>query len=259
MPIQTGGQAPYGPPAAVITIIDGYRDRGYAPPFTNEMLTRAGVTDSLAPRTLQALKLLELVTEDGHPTETFEALRTVRGEDEYRKALSEWLQGVYAEVLRFADPVKDPPERVREAFRGCQPAGQLDRMVTLMLGLYAHAGLIDQPVPSPATAQRRPKSPARKQVVRTPVTRKERPLDRVDPAGEGELHPALVGLLRQIPRDGHGWTEARRDQFLEAFRAVLDFSVPARQREPSVLDSLTGAFAQEEEGGEADAASAVDD
>jgi hypothetical protein len=41
-----------------------------------------------------------------------------------------------------------------------------------------------------------------------------------------DLPPGLVGLLRQIPRDGTAWTAEKREGFLNAFTAVLDYSVP---------------------------------
>ena len=52
----------------------------------------------------------------------------------------------------------------------------------------------------------------------------------------GELPPGLVGLLQQIPRGGKGWTQETRDNFLTAFTAVLDFTVPIR---PIGLEDLT--------------------
>jgi hypothetical protein len=44
--------------------------------------------------------------------------------------------------------------------------------------------------------------------------------------------------LQQIPTDGRGWTQETRDNFLKAFSAVLDFSVPIR---PVGLEDLTDA------------------
>jgi len=41
----------------------------------------------------------------------------------------------------------------------------------------------------------------------------------------GDVPPALIGLIRQIPAK-RGWTEQRRDEFIRAFTAVLDFTVP---------------------------------
>jgi hypothetical protein len=53
------------------------------------------------------------------------------------------------------------------------------------------------------------------------------------PGQSSNLHAGLVGLLQQIPGAG-GWTVERRDNFLRAFTAVLDFSVPVVAAESPV-------------------------
>jgi hypothetical protein len=235
MAIRSDGPAPYGPPGTIIRLIEGFRDRGLATPFTGDVLARAGVSGSLINRTLQSLRQLELIDDDGAPTEQFEVLRRARGDEEYKARLAEWVEGVYADVLQFADPRTDAPERVAEAFRGYTPAGQRSRMVTLMLGLFDYAGLIDAPKrpvvtssPRPianrlAGAQRRPKPAPKQQVVGSD--------------GGSDLPPALLGLLREVPRNGDGWTQAKRDNFLRAFTAVLDYSVPiSAEFDPYTLD-----------------------
>lgn len=232
MAIVENGPAPYAPAQAVISIIEGYRERGLSVPFTLEVLTRAGVTESLAPRTLQALKLLELVADDGQPTETFQRLRVARG-DEYRTALQDWLRNVYAGVLQFADPASDSPEKVSEAFRGYAPVGQRERMVVLMRGLFEYAGLIT----AEARREHKPRvvrrSASDSPRVRSDTTaaRRASPATRTPPRhttaiNADGLPPAIAGLLQEIPRRGASWTSARRDDFLAAFRALLDFSVP---------------------------------
>jgi hypothetical protein len=244
MTLTPDGPAPYAPPSAVIALIVGFRERGYATPFTPEVLGRAGVSESLVNRTLQALKLLDLLGADGNPTSQFEELKRVRGDEEYREKLKEWLYAVYADVLKYADPTKDAPSRVTEAFRGYQPEGQRQRMVTLMLGLFEYAGL---PLHAEATKRVAP-APAvkpKRSIPQQPASRRPAPKQRItntpagspaaDPSASG-LPPQLVGLLHAIPRNGQGWTEERRDGFLKAFTAVLDFSVPIR---PVGLEDLT--------------------
>ena len=44
-----------------------------------------------------------------------------------------------------ADPANDDVKKVSEAFRGYKPEGQRSRMVSLMIGLFAYAGLIPEP------------------------------------------------------------------------------------------------------------------
>ena len=41
-----------------------------------------------------------------------------------------------------------------------------------------------------------------------------------------DVHPALAGVLGELPRQGSGWTQARRDKFMTTFEAVVDFTIP---------------------------------
>jgi hypothetical protein len=245
MPLIAGGNAPYAPPGTVIEVITRYRERGLTKPFTADVLERAGVPETLSNRTLHTLKLLELVDSEGNPTADFEAASRAP-DNEYKQRLADLILGTYSEVFSFADPAEDSYERVRDAFRAFNPRGQHDRMVTLYLGLLDFVD-IDT---SKASASRKREPGAPKSNGST------RPAARVIPAGAtkskptppkakgrstgtnpvpeqaDDLPPALVGLLRQIPRNGAGWPQSRRDDFLNAFKAVLDFTVPVRDHEP---------------------------
>lgn len=41
-----------------------------------------------------------------------------------------------------------------------------------------------------------------------------------------DLHPALAGVLIELPRRGLGWTQAERDRFLKMFEMAVDFTIP---------------------------------
>ena len=141
MPLQPNGRAPYTSVAATVIVIDAFRDKGLGTPLTPEVLIRAGVSESIAKRTLNSLIQLELVDESGEPTGTFENLKTVRGEEEYRTSLQDWLRDLYGDVLQYCDPSTDDPDRIRDAFRGYQPEGQRPAMASLLLGLWSYAEL----------------------------------------------------------------------------------------------------------------------
>jgi hypothetical protein len=238
MALIANGQGAYAPSTAVTTIIDAVRARGLGTPITLDVLVRAGITETLAPRTLASLKVLDLVDEDGHPTTQLTLLKEARGDEELKARLQEWVQGVYAEVLQYADPATDDVVRISEAFRGYKPDGQRARMTTLLLGLWQYAGLPVAETTSPKSAPRRA---MRATSTRTPGAAKQR---RTPPSGQtaavpavpAGLPPGLVGLIQQIPTDGKGWTKATRDTFLSAFTAVLDFTVPIR---PDGLQDFT--------------------
>jgi hypothetical protein len=227
MPVTAEKSAPYAPSSAVIDIINRYRSRGLPTPVTNDVLGRIGITDSLQPRTLQALHVLDLIDEDGKPTDTFEGIR-LAPEAEYKKRLEDWLKAAYADVFAVYDPMTDDEVRVRDAFRSYNPVGQQNRMITLFHGLCSLAGLLPEKqnasaslrgvgaVGAAAKAQ-----PAYRPTVKTVPK----------PAGGGwggssKIPPPLAGVLETLPAAGEGWSEDQRDKFLKAFEAMLDFSIP---------------------------------
>lgn len=234
MVIRAGGPAPYAPPATVLHVIDRWRNLRMSTPFTTDVLERAGVTASLSPRTLQALKLLDLLDEDGEPTEMMQDLSTARS-DEFTARLEAILRAAYEDVFAFVDLENDPYERAEDAFRNYTPRGQRPRMVTLFLGLCEAAGL---KVPQPsargkkkagdARATRSASSgvnPGKGRSSRRSSKPPRTPPSRGATAG---LPPALAGLLEQLPTPESGWTAEDRARFIKVFESVLDFSIPIR-------------------------------
>jgi hypothetical protein len=238
MPLESNGQAPYTTAAAAIAAISAFRERGFSP-ITAEALVRAGVPETIAPRTLNSLKLLGLVGQDGGPSSQFIALRHARGDDEYEKCLQEWLRAEYEDVLKYANPSVDGPDRVAEAFRGYDPAGQRKSMAALLIGLWKFAGL---PTPENAGGSERAKTPratpgVRSRTSKAPTTPPPISRDRPNSSqASNALPPGLVGLLQQIPVGGAGWTKVTRDNFVNAFTAVLDFTVPVVANDLAYVD-----------------------
>jgi hypothetical protein len=229
--LQANGPAPYTTAAAAITAIEAFRERGFSP-ITAETLTRAGVPESIAGRTVNSLKQLGLVDAEGAASEQFKELRLARGDEEYQARLQSWLRGAYEEVLQYTDPSADSPDRVAEAFRSYEPAGQRKAMAALLIGLWKLSGL---PVAGDNGNHRtRPPVKRRATAARTSGRSSNPKVDGnvlPDLGDQTGLDPGLVGLLRLIPRGKDAsWTADRREAFLAAFRAVLDFSVPVVEK-----------------------------
>ncbi len=126
-------------------------------PVTSDVLGRAGIPDSLIPRTIQALQSLDLIDKDGNITEMFESIR-LAPEADYQNRLQAWLNSAYADVLAYVDPANDDETKIRDAFRNYRPMGQQGRMVTLFVRLYAAAG-VRAPKAAPAkSASPRPRA-----------------------------------------------------------------------------------------------------
>lgn len=232
MPVTVDKSSPYAPPKAITDLIERHRSRGLPSPVTMEVLARAGISESLIPRTLQALQTLDLIDGDGKPTSIFEGIR-LAPETEYRKRLEDWLKAAYADVFSFVDPTADDETRIRDAFRSYQPVGQQSRMVTLFQGLCAAAGLAHDN--AQATAPRaRPRASTPRPRPQPATDQTANPKSSQNPsATQTSLPPALTGLLASLPVAGAGWTRTERDRFVTTFCVVLDFCYPTQESEPS--------------------------
>jgi hypothetical protein len=228
MAVTNDKPAPYATTSALLDLISRHRSRGLPSPVNAEVLGRAGVSDSLIPRTLIAMQTLDLIDENGQPTSTFESIR-LAPEAEYKQRLEEWLNSAYADVILFVNPGTDDEVKVRDAFRSYQPISQQPRMVSLFLGLYEAAGIAPEKSSQPRTARSttpRPRaasvSPAAKINHRKTLTN----------SGSPDIPAPLAGLLASLPQDANGWSKVQRDKFVTTFGAVLDFCFPIIEDEP---------------------------
>jgi hypothetical protein len=141
MAIVREGQGPYAPTDAVMSVIDGYRSKHPHTPFTAENIQPFGVAESIAPRTIQALRLLDLVDTDGNPTPAMDVLRAA-SPAEFAERLGEVVRAAYADVFRYKDPASDPVAEVADLFRFYRPPSMKPRMVRLFYGLCVQAGIV---------------------------------------------------------------------------------------------------------------------
>jgi hypothetical protein len=238
MAVSADKPGPYTSPKVIIDLISRHRSRGLPSPVDVDVLTRAGVTESMTARTMQSLYGLDLIAEDGSLTEVFEGLR-LAPEGEFKSRLKEWLDAAYADVLQFVDPSKDGEVAVRDAFRNYKPVGQQDRMVTLFIRLYEAAG-----VGTAKSDTERVRS--RPSVVRRPPPKTSvkftgggAPRSHSTGVGGGANYPAAIaGLLQSLPAEGDGWTKAKRDSFLTAFGVVLDFCFQQVSEAEATADAI---------------------
>ena len=218
--------APYAPGRTVLDLVSRYREKNLPKPITGEVLGRAGVTDSLISRTLQALGALDLIDDKGMPTPTLEKLR-LAPEAEFKQRMTEWLNNAYADVLAFVDPATATEVEIRDAFRPYVPTGQQDRMVILFVALYVAAGVR----PEKERDGKQPSArPARTVTPRPRVTATARTSNSTKGKGAAShpeyagLHPMLAALLGDLPAPGGTWTKTKRDKVVGMFPTVLDFA-----------------------------------
>ncbi len=219
--------APYATISSILEIIHRYRKRGMHIPFTGDVLGRAGVSDSLIPRTIQSLIGLDLITEEGTPTDILEGIRACQT-GEYKDCLAGWLKCTYADVFSFVDPTVDDEIKIRDAFRTYEPKSQQDRMVKLFIGLCEEAGLREKPTTTKSTTQKRKISATGRRKSRKPAT---------GSINTGTLPPALAGLLEQLPSGKGCWSQEQFDEFSATFNSVLKFCYKIKETNDKEINS----------------------
>jgi hypothetical protein len=100
----------------------------------------------------------------------------------------------------------------------------------------------------PSGDQSRLIRPAAKPSAARTATEDARPRETTPPRGTGGggdgptgVHPAIVGLLRELPAPGSHWPKKSKDRFIKAFLASLDFVYPDDDEEsiaPTSVEDL---------------------
>lgn len=242
----TDQRMPYAPASGVLAVIKRYRDRGNLPqPLTTKALQQVGVSEGNAPRTLQALKIIGLVDDDGYLTDEFKRVHQATT-SEYPSTLGEIVRNAYHPIFAIVDLSQDDYTVVSDAFRYYEPSGQRQRMVKLFLSLSDEAGLIPEenrealqvsaqqntrrqtPARSSSKQTRRTQQPRSAQSSRPSAQRSEGATAPQKPGFEAEKevpdYPAIDVLMRQLPKDGK-WTNKRRRLWIQAMVSAVEFSV----------------------------------
>ena len=131
MTVQQDPRAPYASTGSITKVIEKHRQVGLQT-ISLQRLQQIGVTEALAPRTLQALTFLGFYGEDGNVTPEFDALRKVP-EHDLKPHLAALLREAYAPILEILDPATATVLDVENAFRGYAPTGQFPAWSSCLL------------------------------------------------------------------------------------------------------------------------------
>src|SRR5579883_1608005 len=234
--------APYAPGPNVLAVIRKSREGRLADPLTVPELARIGIPESNGPRTIQALKFLGLIDEDGHRSRNYERIRVASTQD-YPGVLADILRAAYEDVFAVIDPAKATDIELHDAFRGFKPDSQTNRMVLLFTSLCKEAGLMAGGPPETRTRARKsshsgkgnhaaPTRPVQSpppppyDPVAQPLSTFPPPLTMPysTPVISDEYYEPLHALLRQLP-DSHKWTTKRQRQWLNAVTGAVQWLV----------------------------------
>lgn len=244
---------PYAPASGVLAVVKRYRERGRLPePITTKSLHQVGVSEGNAPRTLQALKILGLVNDEGSVTDAFVRVHQA-STSEYQNTLAEIIRSAYHPIFAIVDPAQDDLTTVNDAFRYYEPSGQRPRMVKLFLSLCEEAGLIPeenrealrlaqrttQKSSSRRSTTQRPRKTQQPKSTPDPPPAREQP--RYDAGDAVQDYRFITVLMQQLPRNG-SWTKRRRDLWVRAMVSAVDLAVEVQEPEEvydgEVMDDL---------------------
>ena len=246
MPSDLEGLCAYAPSGNVLTVIHQMRDRGLKEPITMQLITTVGVAEGNASRTIQALRFLDLIDEEGYLTENFKALRNASSDD-YPTQLGNILKEAYSHVFMVLDPATASDEQLQNAFRYYEPRAQRQRMISLFKGLCREAQLITggsetarRTRSATASKSNTSSSNGRKPLVTEHVTLQTVPssivvpsqLDTHSDSGISQEYALLVNLLQQLPKgEEKQWSSTRREKWLQAVTASVDLLIEVEDEE----------------------------
>lgn len=213
--------APYAPTGSVLSVIRRYREHGAPKTVDLTEITRVGVSEGNAPRTLASLKFLGLLDKD-KPSESFSLLNRATTE-EYPNVLADIVRSAYSDIFAILDPAKASEIQITDAFRGYEPAKQRSRMVQLFVGLCQESGIMKG---KPVVIEGRKNNPSQSDSTNTAEKKKIQQEQIYQPKIEGYWVGKFEQYLEDLPPDNQKvWTKAKRDKWINAVTAMLDYLI----------------------------------
>jgi hypothetical protein len=212
--------APYAFIGNVLDVLQRLRDAGLPDPLTVSEVTRVGVSEGNASRTIATLQFLGLLEENGQHTEVMKSIENAPT-DEYPALLANIIKSAYRDVFKIVDPSKANDIQIVDAFRTFNPSKQRQRMVNLFIGLCQASSLMTG---VPATSRREPTKVRRdveseiKKTSNLSITKKPRG------SNADKWFVELERLLERLPSyENPIWTKTKRDSWLKAIESQLDY------------------------------------
>lgn len=242
MNMESERTGPYAPYVNVLTVIRHARERDLKEPVTSQLITTIGIPEGNTTRTMQALRFLKLLDEEGYLTDNFKTISNAPS-DEYPDLLAQILKDAYGVVFMALDPAKATDQQYVNAFRLYQPKAQRARMIALFKGLCREAGLIPGGSPEMLTRSHTTTNKPGKSSTsangagKTSSQPKDAPFEpeafhvstysasqpvTVTPITSTQEYTILLGMLNKLPFAKKRWTQIQREKWLKAVAATLD-------------------------------------
>jgi len=171
IPRRQAERRPYAATANVTAVLERARSRNLPEAINNDFFRLCQMPEVVYGRVTEALTFLDLIEEDGRPTDKLSAI--ARAPDtQYHDLLADCIRDAYRDDFNSIDPSADHQNVIIDQFRRYEPRSQTSRMVMLFLGLCRYAGIpvLDAPrerrqQPVAERTTRRPAATPRRQSI----------------------------------------------------------------------------------------------
>jgi hypothetical protein len=131
---------PYAAAANVKEVLKRVRTRNLPEVIDDEFFRLVDIPDVVFGRVRDALRFLDMIGDDGRPTDRLRAVAAATDE-EYQTLFASAIREAYRDDFERVDPAQDTQAQIVNAFRRYLPRSQTSRMVMLFLGLCREAGV----------------------------------------------------------------------------------------------------------------------
>ena len=213
---------------AFVRFINGLRDHL---PSRIDRSILAGMSGSGQSALIGSLEFLGLIDQGGKPQPALEELITLNGA-QYNAKLKELLTASYAFLFEGIELKRATGSQVHDAFRKKNVQGSTAiKAIAFFLAAAKDAGIEVSKHVKPPGAIRSPtqRRPGQRGAGRLNEEDGEEEDDQSHGGGAGlpsDVHPALAGILMQLPPSGETLSKKDRDRFMKAFEAVLTLVYP---------------------------------
>ena len=177
---------------------------------------------------IQALKYLGLIDELGIPTKRLRDLvGTLEHPDAFQEAMFDMLDTAYPFTKTF-EHTTGTDGQLNEAFASVASGDTIRKCKSFWLAAMKDAGAILSPYikepgkRGPSPGGKRSGRPAKEKAANLGANAREKAPPPPASSHFSGVHPALVGMLQELPKPGTQWSTGQKDAFVKAFRSILD-------------------------------------